>query len=50
MRSSRTAIRGRDSKGKQRAGTMVEYVMMIALIAVLVSASVLLVATELSGP
>ncbi len=48
MRSSRTAMQSRHSEGDQRASIM-EYAVMIALIAVLVSASVLLLVAQLSG-
>ena len=48
MRSSRTPIQGRHSKVHQRAG-IVEYALMITLIAVLVTASVLLLVAQLSG-
>jgi Flp pilus assembly pilin Flp len=48
MRSSRTARQSRHSEGDQRA-SIVEYALMIALIAVLVSASVLLLVAQISG-
>ncbi len=48
MRSSRTAIQRRHSEGDQRAN-IVEYALMIALVAVLVSASVLLLVAQISG-
>jgi len=48
MRSSRTAIQSRHSEGDQRA-SIVEYDLMIALVAVLVIASALLLVAQLSG-
>ena len=48
MRSSRTAMQSRHSEGDQRA-SIVEYAVMIALVAVLVSASVLLLVAHISG-
>ena len=48
MRSSRTAIQSRHSEGDQRA-RIVEYALMIALVAVLVIASALLLVAQLSG-
>jgi len=48
MRSSRTAIESRDSEGDQRA-SIVEYALMIALVAVLVIASALLLVAQISG-
>ncbi len=48
MRSSRAAMQSRHSEGDQRA-SIVEYALMIALIAVLVSASALLLVAQLSG-
>ena len=48
MRSSRTAIQSRHSEGDQRA-SIVEYALMIALVAVLVSASVLMLVAQISG-
>ena len=48
MRSSRTAIQSRHSEGDQRA-SIVEYALMIALVAVLVIASALLLVAQLSG-
>ncbi len=48
MRSSRTAVQSRHSEGDQRA-SIVEYALMISLVAVLFSASVLLLVAQLSG-
>ena len=48
MRSSRTAMQSRHSEGDQRA-SIVEYALMIALVAVLVIASALLLVAQLSG-
>jgi Flp pilus assembly pilin Flp len=48
MRSSRTAIQSRRSEGDQRA-SIVEYALMIALVAVLVSASVLWLVAQFGG-
>ena len=48
MRSSRTAIQSRHSERDQRA-SIVEYALMIALVAVLVIASALLLVAQLSG-
>ena len=48
MRSSRAAMQSRHSEGDQRAG-IVEYAVMIALVAVLVSASVLLLVAQFGG-
>ena len=48
MRSSWTAMQSRHSEGDQRA-SIVEYAVMIALVAVLFSASVLLLVAPISG-
>jgi Flp pilus assembly pilin Flp len=48
MRSSRTAIQSRRSEGDQRA-SIVEYALMIALVAVLFSASVLWLVAQFGG-
>ncbi len=48
MRSSRTAMQSRHSEGDQRA-SIVEYAVMIAFVAVLFSASVLLLVAQISG-
>ena len=48
MRSSRTDMQSRHSEGDQRA-SIVEYALMIALVAVLVIASVLLLVAQISG-
>ena len=48
MRSSRTAMQSRHSEGDQRA-SIVEYALMIALVAVLFSASVLLLVAQFGG-
>ena len=48
MRSSRTYMQSRHSEGDQRA-SIVEYALMIALVAVLVIASVLLLVAQISG-
>ena len=48
MRSSRTAMQSWHSEGDQRA-SIVEYALMIALVAVLVIASALLLVAQISG-
>jgi len=48
MRSSRTGMQSRHSEGDQRA-SIVEYALMIALVAVLVSASVLWLVAQFGG-
>ncbi len=48
MRSSRTGMQSRRSEGDQRA-SIVEYALMIALVAVLVSASVLWLVAQFGG-
>jgi hypothetical protein len=48
MRSSRTAMQSRHSEGDQHPN-IVEFALMIALVAVLLSASVLLLVAQLSG-
>ena len=48
MRSSRTAMQSRHSEGDQLA-SIVEYALMIALVAVLVIASALLLVAQVSG-
>ena len=48
MGSSRTAMQSRHSDGDQRA-SIVEYAVMIALVAVLFIASVLLLVAQISG-
>ena len=48
MRSSRTVIQSRHGEGKQRT-SIVEYALMMALIAVLVIASALLLVAQLTS-